>query len=68
MYMSELTDDHITLIISGSLGGFFLSILSYVLRKYCKNSKCKNALGEVSIEMKSNPSTPKPEENISDNI
>jgi len=48
--MSELTESHITLIISSSFGGFFLSVISYILRKYLKSSKCTNALGTIEIE------------------
>jgi len=48
--MSELTESHITLIISSSFGGFFLSVISYILRKYLKSSKCTNALGSIEIE------------------
>ena len=42
--MTELSEDNITLIIGGSLGGIFLSIISYILRKHVKNSKCHNAI------------------------
>lgn len=67
--MTELNDDHITLIISGSLGGFFLSIVSYILRKYCKNSKCNNKfLGEMEIEMNNKNSPRKEQETNLENV
>lgn len=48
--MTELTDDHITIIIGGSLGGFFLSVISFIMRKYIKSSKCHNSfLGDLEI-------------------
>ena len=48
--MTELSENNINLIIGGSLGGFFLSIISFILRKYVKNSKCHNAvLGDLEL-------------------
>jgi len=42
--MGELTEDHITIILSGSIGGLVLSVISYIMRKYFKSSKCNNPL------------------------
>jgi len=48
--MSELTEDHITIILSGTIGGLVLSVISYIMRKYFKSSKCHNALiGDLEI-------------------
>jgi hypothetical protein len=48
--MTELSEDNITLLIGGGLGGLFISIISYILRKYVKNSKCHNAiLGDLEL-------------------
>ena len=48
--MSELTEDHITIILSGSIGGLVLSVISYIMRKYFKSSKCHNAMiGDLEI-------------------
>lgn len=59
--MTELTDDHITLIIGGSLGGFFLSVISFIMRKYIKSSKCHNSfLGDLEINTEKGGMPPKP--------
>jgi len=48
--MSELTEDHITIILSGTIGGLVLSVISYIMRKYFKSSKCHNAvLGDLEL-------------------
>jgi hypothetical protein len=48
--MSELTEDHITIILSGSIGGLVLTVISYIMRKYFKSSKCHNALiGDLEL-------------------
>ena len=48
--MSELTEDHITIILSGTIGGLVLSVISYIMRKYFKSSKCHNAMiGDLEI-------------------
>ena len=53
--MSNLTESQITLLISGSISGFFISVFSYILRKYLKSSKCTNALGSLEIESHMTP-------------
>jgi hypothetical protein len=48
--MSELTEDHINIILSGSIGGLVLTVISYIMRKYFKSSKCHNALiGDLEL-------------------
>lgn len=47
--MSDISDDNQTLLIGGSLGGLFLTAITFIMRKYIKSSKCHNVLGNIEI-------------------
>lgn len=47
--MSSLSEDNQTLLIGCSLGGLFLTAITFIMRKYIKSSKCHNALGNIEI-------------------
>ena len=56
--MTTLTENNINILIGSSLGGFFLSLISYILRKYIKKSKChNNILGSFEMSNEAHQAT-----------